>query len=172
MWMMACPQRHCRLQGLGVVRETRGGKMLCSQRALSSCEACSRGQAQLLARLPTVQQVCISLRFHIQLLPLLICLPKCLMSLLCSLMPASCGLCCIPPYLHLAVVCTTNDTRSTGYDAQLSIPDILVPLQRSCRVGLTVVNMKKDIHPKFYEEAKVGPSNTITRRSERGVCKY
>ena len=42
--------------------------MLCNQRALSSCEACSRGQAQPLARLPTVQQVGISLRSQLRFL--------------------------------------------------------------------------------------------------------
>ena len=50
--------------------------MLCNQRALSSCEACSRGQAQPLARLPTVQQVSISLRSQLRSLILLMRLSK------------------------------------------------------------------------------------------------
>ena len=48
---------------------------------------------------------------------------------------------------------------STVDYAQLTEFDINVLLQRSCRRGLTVVNMKKNIHPKFYEEAKVGPAS-------------
>ena len=98
---------------------------------------------------------------------------KSLLSHVCSLM-----LGILRHLLHTTVsapCCWAHHARHRQHrlkHAQPIDPEHIFLLQRSCRGGLTVVNMKKDIHPKFYEEAKVGPSSNMIITFHRDVCTH